>query len=517
LPRLKNEIEKAATPKTTTTTMISDDWQVGQLVTVQARTWAGINQPGGIARIQSIQQQQPTSNSGILTAADGSGATAAVVAATTRTTVGVKYVLDGRQEAAVHVRYIAPHSFGRERGLRNRGLLLGRCQRCGSLRTDCGSCDLNFCWTASSARSKSPSAPQAKRVKAKTGTISGAALRLQDKNNDQEDNDDGDDDDDDSSIDLDQLVAEHANAYRRFKRKQAAVAALVGDNAVPNYIQQLKTQRKAVDNAEVKTGSSSAMRRKRRKASTCAATTNTTLQQKYRRRHRRRMDGVLADAVVAANDNDDTFEMVGEASNGCSSSSEGETLIQNDEAFAAMTTSNRLVGFVATQDVGDCDTTGSSEDDHNESSSSRSDHNMAVDRPMRCLATGASAAATEPPAVMKASCTSDDELYGYGDDDEKETFVQPEGTATRLPRDVQDQTKDISLEDLPSFVTTTLDRIQATLERDYTIQVLQMEEMSACTSIAEWYVYSPSMTVITMRYFFCPHDNSATGSACTTS
>jgi hypothetical protein len=323
--------------------------------------------------------------------------------------------------------------------------------------------------------------PQAKRIKAKTGTISGASLRSQDKNSDQEDNDDGDDDDDDSSIDLDQLVAEHAKAYRRFKRKQAAVSALLGDNAVSNSLQR-KTQRKAVDNAEANTGRSSALRKKRRKASTCAATTNKTLQQ----RHRRRMDGVLADAVAAANDNDDTFEMVGEGSNGCSSSSEGDTLIHNDKAFAAATTSNRLVGFVATQDVGDCDTTGSSEDDHNESSSS--DHNMAVDRPMRCLPTGASAVVTESPAIMKARFTSDDELYGYGDDDEKETFVQPEGTATRLPRDVQDQTKDVALEDLPSFVTTTLDRIQATLERDYTVQVLKMEELSANTTIADWYV-----------------------------
>jgi hypothetical protein len=319
---------------------------------------------------------------------------------------------------------------------------------------------------------------QATRVKAKTGTISGASLRFQDKNSDQEDDEDGDDDDDDdSSIDLDQLVAEHAKAYRRFKRKQAAVSALLGDNAVPNSIQP-KPQRNVFDTAEANTGSRSAMRRKRRKASTCAAITNKIPQQM----HRRRMDGVLADAVAASNDNDDTFEMVDEASNGCSSSSEGgETLIQNDKAFAATTTSNRLVGFVATQDVGDCDTTDSSE--YHNGSSCSSDDNMAVDRPMRCLATDGSAAATEPLA-------GDDELYGYGDDDddEKETFVQPEGTATRLPSDVQDQTKDIALEDLPSFVTTTLDRIQATLEHDYTVQVLQMEAMRACTTIAEWYV-----------------------------
>lgn len=130
------------------------EWTIGQLVSVQARTWAGINQPGGIARIVRMNDD----------------------------TIAVKYVVDGRQEHSVEQKYLSSHTFIPT--LRHRGLLLGRCNFCGSLRTDCGSC------------------------------------RPVDMH----------DDDDDSSIDdVNRLVEEHQRAFRRFKKRQAKARAIVSN------------------------------------------------------------------------------------------------------------------------------------------------------------------------------------------------------------------------------------------------------------------------------------------------
>jgi hypothetical protein len=89
-------------------------FHVGQLVNVAPRTWPGINQPGGIGRITGLAFDR----------------------------VSVRYVLDGRHEKEIDSKYAGIHQQGPTRRLRNRSMLLGRCNVCGSLRTDCGSCDL---------------------------------------------------------------------------------------------------------------------------------------------------------------------------------------------------------------------------------------------------------------------------------------------------------------------------------------------------------------------------------------
>ncbi len=89
---------------------------VGSHVNVARRMWPGINQPGGIAVVTSV----------------GEG------------TVCVKYVIERRREADVPLRYVE----GRDvinmsvgRGMEARGAL-GRCVVCGSLRRDCGDCEI---------------------------------------------------------------------------------------------------------------------------------------------------------------------------------------------------------------------------------------------------------------------------------------------------------------------------------------------------------------------------------------
>ena len=97
----------------------STDWLYeGCMVHVQARTWPGMNKLGGAARVVKVHVGKRC--------------------------VDVQYVVMGGTEKSISMTYIkpAPELLTRKKvSLRNRSQLLGRCTRCGSLRTDCQSCD----------------------------------------------------------------------------------------------------------------------------------------------------------------------------------------------------------------------------------------------------------------------------------------------------------------------------------------------------------------------------------------
>lgn len=140
---------------------------VGQLVHVDSRTWPGINQPGGVGRV-------------IGTAGDR---------------VSVQYVVGHRRcEKEIPVQYVHAQNVEGSRSLRNRSMLLGRCSNCGSLRTDCGSCDVvvsSSMWMAQQHNENS--------------------------NNGNDDNSSSsDDDDDDDSLQGD--LEEQARLFRRYQR-----------------------------------------------------------------------------------------------------------------------------------------------------------------------------------------------------------------------------------------------------------------------------------------------------------
>ncbi|KAI2510940.1 hypothetical protein MHU86_3412 [Fragilaria crotonensis] len=94
--------------------MTKDAFTEGQLVRVEARTWPGINKHGGVGRIiRRIENE-----------------------------VDVQYVLGGG-EKGVPLEYVSTiEEVWSQKSLRDRSILLGRCKHCGSLRADCGSCDL---------------------------------------------------------------------------------------------------------------------------------------------------------------------------------------------------------------------------------------------------------------------------------------------------------------------------------------------------------------------------------------
>lgn len=168
---------------------------VGDLVSVASRTWPGINQPGGVGRVTSV-------------VAHTGGDTAVV---------SVKYVVDGRHEKAVHVQYVQPHSLATNPLLRDRTMLLGRCARCGSLRADCGSCDVRW-----------------QDIVEPPSRSRGISRRAAPRRSSLEQSDDSDittsrDVSDDSSVELENILKKHRLDYQKYKRLQAKAKQFFAD------------------------------------------------------------------------------------------------------------------------------------------------------------------------------------------------------------------------------------------------------------------------------------------------
>lgn len=161
----------------------SSNFTVGQLVSVDSRTWPGINQQGGIGRVTGV------------------GARA----------VSVKYVIDGRHEKEISVQYVHPHNLQQQAALRDRSMLLGRCNRCGSLRTDCGSCDV---WM----QDELPTSNLSRRRR---------AVAAAENSSEEEEGSSSSSSSSDDSLALDELVAKHKRDFRRFKRMQAKAKKII--------------------------------------------------------------------------------------------------------------------------------------------------------------------------------------------------------------------------------------------------------------------------------------------------
>jgi hypothetical protein len=130
----------------------STHYLAGDTVVVESRTWPGINQPGGVGRITGVSSTHATKECAIR--------------------VSVRYILDGRHEKEIDIKWVKPYDVdmnlpvSSKNSLRDRSMLLGRCDRCGSLRKDCGSCDFAFAQVnklslINSAQSRSRSRQQA--------------------------------------------------------------------------------------------------------------------------------------------------------------------------------------------------------------------------------------------------------------------------------------------------------------------------------------------------------------------
>ena len=136
------------------------------MVEVLPRTWPGINKPGGVARvmkcyyeIETETETESNTNANTNTNNNDNNNTQDYK---TPTHIDVRYVVGTKRvERKVTMEYCKPapqysyvvsgagngnNGYGngasnRAPSLRNRSKLLGRCTRCGSLRSDCDSCD----------------------------------------------------------------------------------------------------------------------------------------------------------------------------------------------------------------------------------------------------------------------------------------------------------------------------------------------------------------------------------------
>jgi len=141
-------------------------FSVGQLVHVAARTWSGINEHGGVGRVtglrtddggggdgsrqttnENLNQQLRPSSKKLETNDDDADKNnndklpnQQQSRLQRRLLVSVRYVIDGRRERDVDSKYV--QCYKSRPKLRDRSMMMGRCSHCGSLRTDCGSCDL---------------------------------------------------------------------------------------------------------------------------------------------------------------------------------------------------------------------------------------------------------------------------------------------------------------------------------------------------------------------------------------
>lgn len=191
---------------------------VGQLVNVQSRTWPGINQPGGVGRVTAV-------STGTTSEEDAGSSSSSLLL------YSVKYVLDGRHEKRIEAQYVQPHQ--QQSMLRDRSMLLGRCTRCGSLRRDCGSCELHQ-WQQQQQqrqeqqppgrrRRRRPATPhqQHKRKVQQEDESSTADNDNNDNSSSSTDDSSKEDDDSDGSSDLDALLKENKRQFRKYKRMKA--------------------------------------------------------------------------------------------------------------------------------------------------------------------------------------------------------------------------------------------------------------------------------------------------------
>jgi hypothetical protein len=218
-------------------------FRVGDLVQVQARTWANMNQPGGVARITGVFGNEPTDAPGTVASSSSSRDAAMTTTRTDRTNsnasahtlskgmdggssgggeaqvlhVSVRYVLDGRHERRVHVRYVAAYALHDEQHhrFRDRSALLGRCTYCGSLRSDCGSCDQQQILNRHIPQRPAASTKHSSPGKKKRGRTVARSARQASTDDDDSTSSSS------SSVDLDKLVERQRHIDRMYKRLQA--------------------------------------------------------------------------------------------------------------------------------------------------------------------------------------------------------------------------------------------------------------------------------------------------------
>lgn len=353
---------------------------VGQYVDVQSRTWPGINKPGGIGRVSGVAGDR----------------------------VSVQYLVGRRHEKEIPIQYVNPYLIPSER-LRDRALLKGRCTNCGSLRNDCGSCDLSFepvallgnqCSTGSSKRN--PQAPSKKRRL--TNVISDLVVTGQPEQMDFHV------DSASTSSSSDEDIEMQQRRYRRYIRvKQRAKQILDKYQRDSDYSQNLEESETEESDSDED---------------------NIPLRQLVRQE----LLSQLSPMCMRRDRNDKSRKALHEARRSVLSDSSESTV-----DFASLSDASRSVSPPGTPD-------------------------FSMDRTQEYEISALENTNNNDGSSSESHAT--DGTIGFGDEQALDLtlhdFIEPEGDATRMPQDTLDQTETLQFADLGTF----FDNLAQSLEKN---------------------------------------------------
>jgi hypothetical protein len=412
---------------------------VGQLVSVASRTWPGINQPGGIGRV--------------------TGASASAVA--------VRYVLDGRREKEIEFRYVKPHALVKSGSLRDRTMLLGRCSHCGSLRTDCGSCDVWVQEEASDPRRIRRRRRQQERRRPIEATVS-TLEALAGSDDDDGGSRSNSSTDSDDSVTLEDLLHKHRREFQRYKRMQAranrifaSVDGLFTADTGPSKRNKATTKQKKEGRSALMPKISSHKPPDGPRFKTDEVTRDSPVFAGNK--------GGSSSSSPVSDDSADSFDDL-RLQQLVFQSSSSQVGASPDQVRLRMI---RRGGRAVLDDSSSSENSVERVDLTNKSQARAKDPSDADyvsnpgtpdhDSPSREITDFPVNAA---PAQSSAAIHHDDDDFGYNSgggtffDDDEGSFIQPEGNGERLPQDVQDATNSMSYPQLAPFFDETLRRFE---------------------------------------------------------
>jgi hypothetical protein len=389
-----------------------------------------MNQPGGIGRIVQVHE-------------DDHGVRQ----------YSVKYVVDSRTEHHLEEKYVHAHEFAVSK-FRDRRLLLGRCRRCGSLRTDCGSCENDIPIVGMMMENGIPNTaipPQQKRRKSKD-------IIMEKKDSDME-NDDTDDSIEGLAIHSDAYYQRYYQKFKRFEKR----AKLYGLDEMSNQSSSCSDSRNEDEN---NTGESS-------DDSSSLFLQSLALSQSVRRNrpHLRRRN------VRAILDESDSHSSSNSSS---TTSSLDESIDENHQddrvesnnvwreggvlaATAALTASPRKPTKRQRSSTFQIQAL---ERDSNDATLPQPLFGNVNDSSVTNETTDIDAASESP----RQPVVSTNQIDPINPD-----FLQPEGEADELPADIQDQTKNLSYPELMPFFDEIVQRLEMNEIPNRKIQVMQLE------------------------------------------
>eukprot|EP00980_Cylindrotheca_fusiformis_P029617 scaffold23625_cov137-Cylindrotheca_fusiformis.AAC.2 len=389
---------------------------VGRLVEVQPRTWPGINKPGGIARVTNVHWRTLESTSTI-------------------SHVDVQYILGSSKEKHVPIEFVqlAPQyeSSAQDRrrssALRDRSMLLGRCRRCGSLRTDCGSCD----WATEEHDTTARSQRRMTKQKANHHSSSSSS--------------------EEEDVLLQEMLQQNQRKYRKFLQYKMQFNASQMKSSTVQRKRKRKTPR-----SDKPASSSEEDEDEERFSANAAARYRSYLKHKaqWQRRERRMQQlqyaSVLESLPKPTNPNSKDVHSPEKPTAGSNEDSEDILMVDSPMVGAAVYSSSSEASARSCSgpqmDVFDDDNTPQPPlDDYSFSHAS--------------------------PAEMDADRSpADQDLLALSQ------FIQPEGleVAENLPQDTVDRTKDLPYQDLPHFFDTMATQIEDDWLPDWKLQIAKL-------------------------------------------